>query len=202
MVLSMVTEERLARLAARTKERYQVCKLNELFGPAPGSVWITQPDPQSGKLRGPMVLVLRVGSRDVLPVASVSKGIDYAVEDDLILERNESGLAFPCIVRTGDLFPITEEDLSTCVGQLPDALMKLIHVLCGRLTRTIEQVMDVGSGVVRTHTGNLMSRMFYGSHSFGLPVLLEDDIRISLLRKATRERKYLSQQAKSNLPPW
>ena len=193
----MTSEILLNRLAARTRESFEVRQLNNMLGPTEGTVWRTKPAPQSSKAVGPTVLVL-TSRENLLSVVSVSKDISYALDGDLILERNESGLPFRCMVRTDDRFPTTKEDLLSCVGELADSWMQLIHALCNRLTRSIEQVVNDGPMVKILDPYELMTRVYYGSVGFGLPCVGEDDPRLYLLRKSVHERRYLSRRAKFN----
>jgi len=198
------------------KKRWEVQKLNNLLGPTPGTIWRTKPDPSTDKFQGPMVLIRTRSERPdvtVLSVVEVSKDVlnfldpddDLtgsifldAVDEDLILERQLTELPFRCMVRTGNLFPTTPDDLLTCIGELDDGLMHIISRMASFRT-SMEEAIGLGRGTLTVEPVTLVPLINYaGFVRTGLPAS-EDDPRLARLREACSQRKYLSREAKRHI---
>lgn len=215
------------RMAARMKERWELRQLNQQLGPMPGAIWLTRPEPGSGREHGPMVLVRMRTDRPGLTVLSVVEVVQeefplildeeppeeivdpyalaffsQAMDEDLILERQMTGIGFRCMVRTNNIFPTSPNWLTTCVGELDETLMHIINRMATVCISGMSMVEAIACG---TPTLCVEPRAFVPLLNYanlvrtGLACSSPQDPRLTRLRQAYHERQYLSAEAKRYL---
>lgn len=183
-------EESNKQFAQRLKERQEQYKSQQLQRPVSGTVWRATPESEN-ELFGPLVLVLRgvdeLGSGSV-QVAEVSEQIDQATDSDIIMEKRESGLSFRCMVRSGNAFSTSLENLKTYVGKLAPELTPKVKDFCANPEAFDEDtaLADYEFGSDRKGTAFIRRKGIVS----GLP-LKDDDPRLAKLDLSKRGCAYL-----------
>jgi hypothetical protein len=178
------TEELIESLAHRLKERQDTLAELSARGNVPGSIWRTFPQAEDD-LYGPMVVILEKLDhlpRGLVRVAEVSEAIDQAIDTDLLLSPHESGLSFPCMVRSEKVFHTDFGKLKTFAGQLPPMLVSRIDSFCDSLGN-FDRNVPLSQYVFYKNAQGITFMQRRGVTS-GLPVTTDDDPRMASLESA------------------
>jgi hypothetical protein len=182
------TDEVIKRYAERFKRRQEELVVKRWQGPRPGDVWQTVPKSDE-ELCGPMVFVIeKLPEGDIL-VAEVSERIEQAIESDVVLWSQETGLSFRCMVRAGNTFRTSSEKLKSFVCEFNPLLARKVTEFC-----TSAQSIDDGVPFSRYLFGvdangtKLMRRKGITS---GMLVTQDADPRAASLKSARERCSYL-----------
>ena len=117
-------------IVGRLIELQAELKRNQAQGPIPGTLWRAVPETDA-ELFGPLLLVLS-GDRESaeIQVAEVSEELSEADHTDLILQSEESGLRFVCMVRSSKTFWINPANLKAFAGRLSPPLAQQVVQFC------------------------------------------------------------------------
>jgi hypothetical protein len=184
-------EELVMGFAKRLKERQDILGKLAARGNVPGSIWRTRPESQD-ELFGPMVVILKRldhSPTGLVRVAEVSEAIDQALDTDLLLSPQESGLSFPFMVRSENAFDTEFGSLKTFVGQLPPMLVRRIIWFYNSSERFDDNVPLSQYVFFKDSKGTtFMQRRHITS---GLPATSDDDPRIAQLESERDQFYYL-----------
>ena len=130
------SEDFLKAQADHFRERAAAVRRGLQDGARPGSLWRAVPDlfAEEEPPYAPLLIVLGTDSGPdgrYVRVAEVSEDIEQAIHTDLILNPDESGLSFLCMIRSENIFETGYESLERWVGQLPPMLIRRVLWFCG-----------------------------------------------------------------------
>lgn len=189
--LKLSPDELLEQQLASLRKRQAALKRQHGQGPRPGTIWRTVPWTKSDP-SGPLVYVLsltQTRENKLLTVSEVSEDISQAIETDMILDPQKSGLRFRCMVRAGNIFVMDSQDLDKFAGELPHPLRETVQEFC-RLGERFEDQVPLSKFVfLRDTQGHeLMQRKGVIS---GMRVTRNDDPRLTAASRSKRLCEYL-----------
>jgi hypothetical protein len=176
-------------VARRLKERQDaIRKRAKAIGIAPGSIWRTAGPESPGEFYGPMVLILK-NRTGIVRVAEVSEKIDQALDTDFILSPRESGLSFPCMIRSENIFESDSDFLKTFVVHLPPMLVRRSIWFCN-LGASLDENVPLAQYVFFEDAKGTPYMQRRGVMS-GMPATSDDDARLAFLKESIRHCEYL-----------
>ncbi|MBD3398319.1 hypothetical protein GF413_04595, partial [Candidatus Micrarchaeota archaeon] len=170
----------------------------ETDGPLPGTLWRAVPESEED-LYGPLLLVIEVGVGDEgndVKVVEVSEDIDEAMNTDIIVAPEESGLDFRFMARGGNCFETKRNNLKNYVGGLTEILTLKIIKFCQR-TQSLDADIPLSEyGLFKDTQGSrLMLRKGVLS---GLFPNGDDDPRLFRERESKDKFAYLKQDSEKD----
>ncbi len=184
-------EDQIEQQLASLRQRQAAINRAASQGPRPGTIWRTVPWTKSDP-SGPLVFVLsytETRENESLTVAEVSEDISQAIETDIILDPQESGLRVRCMIRAGNIFVMDPEDLKKFAGELPPTLTETVQEFCRLGERFDERVPLSQQVFLKDLQGNKFMRR--KGITSGMPVTRSDDPRVATATRSKRLCEYL-----------
>ncbi len=196
--LESLTQDIFSLQVERFKELSTKALSARMDGPKPGTLWRAVPKSEDD-IFGPLLLVIESETGDkteTVRVAPISEEISQAIETDIIIEPDESGLSFTFMVRAGNVIETHKKYLKTYVGGLTKSLTLKIVKFCQKTQTFDDDIPLTDYQFLKDAKGNeLMKRRGILS---GMLVTSNDDPRILLDLKTKDQLDYLVQD--SNTP--
>src|SRR5208283_1974641 len=140
------------------------------------------------ELFGPIVIVIEE-SEGILTVGEISEGISEAIHTDMVLEVQESGLTFRCMVRAGDIFQTDPSNLKTFAGLMPLLLTNKVIEFCRSADHFDDEIPLTKYKFGHDPNGTVL--MHRTGITSGMLVTQEDDPRLSFLDSSKQRCSYL-----------
>jgi hypothetical protein len=122
-----------------------------------------------------------------------------ATARDAVLDADESGLQYGCMVQSTNGFPVFREDLVYCLGQISPDVLEPILRFCRTMGNSAVEAME-GLFENTLLSDGETSYVRRGGILTGLPVEDPDDPRLAFLRQCSAERRYLSTAVHEAMP--
>ena len=157
-------------------------------GPEPGTIWRAIPQSEE-ELFGPLVFVINNLDDGRLTVAEVSEDITEAIESDVILEPQESGLSFRCMIRSGNRFETSPEHLAMFGGRIHPLTARRIITVCSH-DRDPDEDIPLSEYFFGEDMNGTKWMRRAGIRS-GIPATEDNDPRLKWLESSRQNCRYL-----------
>jgi hypothetical protein len=184
-------EELVEQFARRLRDRRDQYFGRRYKSPTPGTVWRTVSELED-EIYGPMVIVLEgIGKfgEGVVEVAELSEEVHHAINTDVILDRGESGLAFRCMVRAGNIFRMHRDNLKAFAEKIPSELTNKVTGFC-KMGESFDEGIALSHYSFATDKKGTRFIRRQGITS-GIPPTRHDDPRLAALDLCKRKSDYL-----------